>query len=77
MAARRERELVARLAPGAATAARPQRETQRHLVRDMVNRAFAGSSASLVMQALSDRKATPDELAEIRALVEKLERKDK
>jgi hypothetical protein len=34
---------------------------------------FRGSSRDLVMQALSARRANPDELAEIRALLDSLE----
>src|SRR4051812_42465071 len=49
-----------------------QEQTQRRLVRDLVDRAFEGSSAKLVMQALSTKKATPEELAEIRQLLDGL-----
>ena len=41
----------------------PQQLMQRRLVRDLLDRAFDGSATSLVMQALSAKKATPDELA--------------
>lgn len=47
--------------------------TQRRLLRDLADRAFGGSAASLVMQALSTEKAAPEDLAEIRRL---LDRKD-
>ena len=47
----------------------PQVETQRQLVSDLVDRAFGGSAAALVMQALSARDASPDEIAEIHRLV--------
>ena len=50
-------------------------ETQRQLVGDLVDRAFGGSAAALVMQALAARRATPEELAEIRRLLD--ERKEK
>ena len=56
-------------------AARPRRETQRGIVRDLIARAFGGSSASLVLQALSDRSATPDERRQIRDLLDALESK--
>lgn len=56
-------------------AARPRHETQRGIIRDLVARAFRGSSASLVMQALSDRRATPDERRQIRALLDSLDGK--
>ena len=47
--------------------------TQRMLVRDLADRAFGGSATQLVMQALSSQKSSPDELAEIRRLLNKLE----
>jgi predicted transcriptional regulator len=45
-------------------------QTQRQLVRDLVDRAFGGSATKLVMQALTTRRATPEELNEIRRLLE-------
>jgi BlaI family transcriptional regulator, penicillinase repressor len=39
-------------------------------VADLVQRAFAGSAARLVMQALASAPATADELREIRKLVD-------
>ena len=47
-----------------------QEQTQRQLVRDLVDRAFGGSASKLVMQALSARRATEEELGEIRKLIE-------
>ena len=49
-------------------------ETQRQLVSDLVDRAFDGSAAKLVVQALSSTKASPEELAEIRKLLAKRRR---
>src|SRR4030088_1017657 len=43
-------------------ATRSEQRTQRQIVADVVERAFGGSSAKLVMQALSGRKASPAEL---------------
>jgi predicted transcriptional regulator len=51
----------------------PEETTQRQLVRDLLDRAFGGSAKKLVMQALSSEKASPSELAEIRALLEQME----
>ncbi|HEX4142375.1 MAG TPA: BlaI/MecI/CopY family transcriptional regulator [Pirellulales bacterium] len=48
-------------------------QTQRQLVRSLLRRAFGGSAAKLVVQALSEERATPDELAEIRTLLDRLE----
>jgi predicted transcriptional regulator len=47
-----------------------QDQTQRQLVADLMDRAFGGRSAALVMQALSAHPATPEELQEIRNLIE-------
>jgi predicted transcriptional regulator len=47
-----------------------QEQTQRQLVRDLLDRAFGGSSSKLVMQALNARRATPEELGEIRKLID-------
>ncbi|MEN3337752.1 MAG: hypothetical protein V7647_1428 [Acidobacteriota bacterium] len=47
-----------------------QEQTQRQLVRDLVDRAFGGSASKLVLQALTSRRATPEELAEIRRMIE-------
>ena len=45
--------------------------TKQHLVSDLVERAFDGSAARLVMQLLSTEKASSEELAEIRRLLKK------
>ena len=54
-------------------AARPRRQTQRQLLRQLVDRAFSGSPGSLVLQALDLRKSTPEELEQIRARLDELE----
>jgi predicted transcriptional regulator len=51
----------------------PQEQTETQLVRDLVDRAFGGSPGRLVMQALSSRKATPEERDRIRRLLDELE----
>jgi BlaI family penicillinase repressor len=48
-------------------------QTQTQLVRDLLDRAFEGSASRLVLRALSSRSATPEELAEIRELLDQLE----
>src|SRR5919205_2656464 len=50
-----------------------EQKTQRQLLADLVERAFGGSAAKLVMQALSGRKTNPDELNAIRTLLDRLE----
>ena len=47
-----------------------EEQTQRQLIRDLVDRAFGGSASKLVMQALAARKASAEELMEIRRLLE-------
>ena len=51
-----------------------EQRTQRQLLGDLVDRAFGGSPAKLVLQALSGRRATHQELREIRALLDQLEK---
>lgn len=55
-------------------AERAQDETQRQLLSDLLDRAFNGSATKLVMQALSSKKASKEELAEIRSMLDELER---
>jgi predicted transcriptional regulator len=50
----------------------PESDVQRDLVAELLKKAFGGSPHKLVMQALSSKKASPGELAEIRRLIEKL-----
>jgi len=51
------------------TARRTEQDTQRQLVKDLLDRAFAGSTSQLVMQALATTTASPAELREIRRLL--------
>jgi predicted transcriptional regulator len=44
-------------------------QMQGHLVADLVDRVFEGSAAALVMRALSARKTSASDLAEIRKLL--------
>jgi predicted transcriptional regulator len=50
-------------------AARPREWTQRQLAGDLMDRAFSGSAKALLVGALSARKATKAELAELRKLL--------
>ena len=50
-------------------AAYTEEQTQRQLVSDLLDRAFDGSAAKLVLQALASNKASPEELDEIRQLL--------
>ncbi len=42
---------------------------------DFVERAFGGAAAELVLHALAGRKASPEELAEIRRVLDRMESK--
>ena len=55
-------------------AGRPQEWTQRQLAGDLLQRAFAGSAKGLLMGALSARKASKEELAELRQLLDEFEK---
>ena len=52
------------------TARLSEGQTQRQLVRDLLDRAFGGSASKLVMQALATRRASPGELREIRKIID-------
>jgi predicted transcriptional regulator len=54
-----------------------QGSTQRQLVSDLVDRAFGGSAAALVLQALSAHPASADELQEIQTLIEQYREKQR
>lgn len=51
-------------------AARPREWTQRQLAGDLLQRAFGGSAKALMLGALSARKASKGELAELRKLLD-------
>lgn len=51
-----------------------QGQTQRQLLGDLVDRAFSGSPGKLVLQALSEKKTTPEERCKIRKMLDELER---
>ncbi len=47
-----------------------EEQTQRQLIRDLLERAFGGSSSKLVMQALAAKRTSAEELSEIRRLID-------
>ncbi|WP_257312530.1 BlaI/MecI/CopY family transcriptional regulator [Geothrix fuzhouensis] len=55
------------------SATQTQVQTQRNLLGDLLDKAFGGSSLSLVMQALATRKASREDLAEIRRMLDQAE----
>ena len=59
------------------SAALQAESTQRQLVRHLLRSAFNGSPGKLVMQALSEKKATPDELRQIKKLLNELEKTER
>jgi predicted transcriptional regulator len=54
-------------------ASKPREWTQRQLAGDLLQRAFAGSARGLMLGALSAKKATKAELAELRRLLDEYE----
>lgn len=51
-------------------------DTQRRMVADLVERVFGGSTAGLVMQALTSKPASPEELERIRRLIDDAKQSD-
>jgi BlaI family transcriptional regulator, penicillinase repressor len=51
----------------------PADHTQRQLVHDLLDRAFGGKAMKLVMHALSAKKASAREIADIRRLLDEME----
>jgi BlaI family transcriptional regulator, penicillinase repressor len=56
------------------SASRPREWTQRQLAGDLLQRAFGGSAKSLMLGALASRRASPEELAELRRFLEEYEK---
>lgn len=54
-------------------AAPRKEEMQGQLLDDLLDKAFGGSAAQLVLQALSRRKARPDEVVAIRRMLDEFE----
>jgi len=57
------------------TAAVSREKTQKQLVGKMISTLFAGSPGQLVMQALGNHQASPDELEQIQQLLDNLKKK--
>ena len=55
-------------------ACRSEAQTQRQLIRDLAARAFDGSAAHLVVQALAAKRATPAELDAIQKMIDRARR---
>ena len=52
-------------------AAYSEQQTQKQLVTDLLDRVFDGSAAKLVLHALESGTTSPEEIAELRRLLEK------
>ena len=48
--------------------------TQNQLVGDLLDRVFGGSASQLVLRALSEHKASKKEIAEIRKMLDRMEK---
>ena len=53
--------------------ASPQQRTQKRMLGDLIDKVYDGSSAVLMMHALSSKKATAEELQQIRDLLDQME----
>ena len=49
-------------------------KTQKHMLSKMISTLFGGSSTQLVLQALGEHKASPDELAQIQNLLDQMKK---
>ena len=75
-----EKNLVRRddsVRPQIFKAAVTRQHAQKKMLKGLIHKVYEGSAKSLVMQALSTQKASPDDLAEIRRLLDKLEGESK
>jgi predicted transcriptional regulator len=73
-----EKGLVTRQEVGRAhvyKARQSEDQAQRRIVGDLLDRVFDGAAQKLVMHALTSRKASAEDLAEIRRLIDELEGK--
>ena len=50
-----------------------EEQAQKRLVEDLLQRAFGGAAQKLVLHSLSGRRATTEELEEIRRLLDEME----
>ncbi len=58
-------------------ATKPREWTQKQIAGDLLQRAFGGSARNLLMGALSAKRATASDLAEIRQLLDEYEKESK
>lgn len=58
-------------------ASEPPEATKRKVAGDLMRKVFAGSASQLVLHALQDQRATPDDIAEIRRMLDAYEAKER
>jgi len=51
----------------------PEEQTQKQILRHVIQRVFGGSARKLVLRAVESEQLPPDEVAEIRKLLKKME----
>ena len=71
-----EKQLVRRddsVRPQIYRAAVSRQQAQKKMLKGLIHKVYEGSAKSLVMQALSSHKASPEDLQEIRQLLDQLE----
>ncbi|NNE25412.1 MAG: BlaI/MecI/CopY family transcriptional regulator [Saprospiraceae bacterium] len=51
-----------------------ENDTQKSLLDSFIEKTYRGSAMRLVMQALGNQKASPEELEELKAIIDKLEK---
>ena len=54
-----------------------QQRTQQRMLKDLIHKVYDGSAGSLVLHALASQKASPEELAEIRRVLDELGESEK
>ena len=70
-----EKDLVRRdesVRPQVFRPAATQQRTQQRMLKELIQKVYDGSTGSLVLQALASQKASPEELAEIRRVLDEL-----
>jgi predicted transcriptional regulator len=66
-----------RTRPQIYSARQPRERTQQQLLRELAQRAFGGSVRALVLQALATRRSSPEEVEQMEALLDRIERNAK
>jgi len=71
----RDKDLVKRdekATPHVYRAGMTQERAQKRMLKDLIHKVYDGSAGSLVMHALSSKKASPEEIDEIRRLLDEM-----